>query len=65
MTIVEALKEENIRISNGNRWMYFDQSSYEWVVVERPYGKKKNIELFRGLSIEQEKAINILLTGNQ
>jgi hypothetical protein len=61
MGIVEALKNENIRISYGHRWLYFDQSSYEWVVIERPYGKKKNIELFRGLSIEEEKAVNILL----
>jgi hypothetical protein len=31
------------------------------VVCERPYGRKKNKELFRGLSIEEEKAVKILL----
>jgi hypothetical protein len=61
MTITEAMKEENIRITWGNRWMYFDETAYEWVVCERPYGRKKNKELFRGLSIEEEKAVKILL----
>lgn len=55
------MKEENIRISNGSKWMYFDQTAYEWVVCEKPYGKKKVKELFRGLSVEEEKAVKCLL----
>jgi hypothetical protein len=61
MNIIEAMKEENLRISNGNRWMYFDQITYEWVVCERSYGKKKNKELFRGFFIEEHKAVKALL----
>lgn len=60
MKIIEALKKENIRISaSNNRWVYWDNETNMWVVLEREYNAKKNTIL--GAFYDEEKAIDILL----
>ena len=59
MTIIEALKTENIRISDGNRWMFWDTFLPGWVVLERKYNAKKNTILIE--TDNEEEAIKYLL----
>jgi len=61
MTLIDALKDEdiiNIRISHGNKWMYYDKSSLLWNVMERKYHSKYNTVLYEGDS--EEDAVQIL-----
>ena len=59
MKIIEALKKENIIITSGSRWLFWDDVIKEWVVLEREYHKKKNTTL---ISTEnEEEAVNKLL----
>jgi len=58
MTLLKFLKTANARVSVGGRWLYWDETSNEWVVAERRYGAKKNTTLFRGSSLEA--ALNVL-----
>jgi hypothetical protein len=63
MKIVEALKNEaviDIRVSHGSRWLYFDNSTQEWVVCERRYRVKTTTEVYRGQN--EEWAVSNLLT---
>jgi hypothetical protein len=54
MTIEELLKDNqitaNIRVSAGNRWLYWDS---EWVVQSREYGQKKNRCLYSGDNLDE------------
>ena len=44
MTIIEALKKENLRINNGSRWLVWNESFGGWYVYEqRPYKKRSTI----------------------
>ncbi|MGA2433938.1 MAG: hypothetical protein ABSG25_01495 [Bryobacteraceae bacterium] len=49
MKIIEALKDENtnsfMEVSNGNKWMYFDNSTNEFVVCLKDYGCKTVVHL--------------------
>lgn len=46
MNLIKALMEnEQIRVSYGNRWIYFDKVSDEWVCMEHKYGAKKSQRL--------------------
>lgn len=59
MTVIQALMKEDLRISNGSKWLYFDQSTEEWVVLNRGYKKKQNDCLIR--TYIQDEAIKVLL----
>lgn len=43
MTIIEALKKENIRVTGNGKTLYFDESNNEWVVVRFVRGKSINL----------------------
>jgi len=60
MTIIEALKTEPIRVSNGDRWLYFDETTEEWVVNEHRYGKRKVTCLIR-TTVESD-AVDVLIS---
>lgn len=37
-SIIEALKtDDSLRITNGAKWMYFDNITREWVICNKPY----------------------------
>jgi hypothetical protein len=59
MTIIEALKKENIRVSaHYGRWMYFEGS--QWKVVEKQNnGKRLNILIE---TEDEEEAVKWLLS---
>lgn len=57
MTILEALKSTNIRVSYGDRWLYYCQG--QWVVLERKPYKKGNKTLIE--TDNEELAIETLL----
>ena len=59
LTLIEAIKKENLRVSNGNRWIHFTGS--EWVVYERKYNQKKTHEITR--TANENKAVECLLEG--
>lgn len=60
MTIIEALKkDESLRITNGDKWLVFDQHNQEWVVCERKPRKRHSATVERTHS--EERAINVLL----
>lgn len=44
MKITDALKADNstIRVTNGDRWMYWHEGLLMWQVVERPYNARVN-----------------------
>ncbi len=46
--IEEFLKEENARLSCGSRWLYWDEDTDDWVVLDRQPYAKKNETLYRG-----------------
>jgi len=58
MTIIDALKRGNVRISTGSRWLFWDEDSDEWVVLDRPYATKKNRTVYRGADIAE--AVKVL-----
>lgn len=47
--IVWALKNKSTRVSigSGDRWLYWDETSKEWVVMEHRYRRKRSSELVR------------------
>lgn len=61
MKIVDAIKNKDLslRVSNGDTWMYWDETTEEWIVLFRPYGAKKNREMYRGG--DEDEAVNILM----
>lgn len=61
MNIIEALKDENenLRISNGSRWLYWDTVLELWTVQERkPYAKRTTI-LYHG--VDEQAAVAFFL----
>ena len=60
MKIVEALKTENIRITNGNKWMYYDVNYNMWFVRLREYRKHNSVVLIK--TENEEEAVKILLS---
>lgn len=59
MEIITALKTEDIRITCGRTWLFWNNQSEEWVVYERRIYAKKNNCLYTGQSLEA--AIDILV----
>ena len=61
-TIKETMRDENVRLSAGNRWLVIDELydiSGEFVVYEHKYGAKKTTEVYRGT--DESKACEMLL----
>lgn len=60
-TIIDALKTETgARVISGpSKWLFFDETHKEWVVMEQGYRKRKPTTLYRGES--EMLAINILI----
>lgn len=64
MRIIDLLKDSNSRVVYGDTWLvleYDSDTSWEWVVYRRQYGKKK-VEVLIRTQNEQE-AVKILYTG--
>ena len=64
MTIEEALKSNDatdIRLSNGDSWMYWDSSTSEWVTMTNTFAAVKCKELYRG--VIKERALDRLIYG--
>lgn len=61
MTIIQALKsdKENIRLSNGNKWLCWDPFYKTWVVYFHKYRAKYTRALIRTTS--EKKAVDVLL----
>ena len=47
-TIKSFLKSENARIDYEDKWMVWDEG--EWLVLQRLFGTRKNIVLYKGNS---------------
>ena len=52
MVIEEFMKTDNVRLSMGNKWMYYSDSG-EWVVLKHEYGKKHNDTLYAGQNLNE------------
>ncbi len=59
MEIVTALKATNIRITDANKWLFWNDSSEEWSVYTRRYKARQNTVLYSGSSLEE--AIDVLI----
>ena len=60
MTIVELLQSiPNTRLVHEDKWLYWNEE--EWVVLQRPYGAKKNKSL--GRTESEAFAVACLLYG--
>ena len=66
MTIIEALIKENLRITNGLRWLVAEQNNIVEIhenvwfeVYEKPIGKKKTICLCK--TFDESYAVKVLL----
>lgn len=57
MKIIEALKKENIAITSGNRWLFWDDDIKEWVVLESKYYESSTLISTKN----EEEAVNKLL----
>ncbi len=62
MTIIEALKKQDLRISANNKWLYWDEATDEWVVMVHHYKRKGVIELIR--TKYEAEAVEILIEEN-
>ena len=51
--IERVLQTTNARILLDNRWMYWDEDTDDWVILERPYGKHGNTTIYRGNSLDE------------
>lgn len=58
MKILEALEKENIRLSNGDKWLIIDEG--EFIVHQKKNGKKTVKTVYKGTS--EEEAIKNLLS---
>lgn len=56
-TIYDALKEQNTRLSNGNKWLCFDGTNY--VIYSREYNQKKTRTLIE--TTDENLAVQYLL----
>ena len=61
MKIIELLKDkdENVRISMGNRWLFWDNG--EWVVYERAYYARNTTCVVR--TKDENIAVSCLIEG--
>jgi len=59
MNIIEALKKENIRINNVNRWLVWDETLEAWVVHGQEYAQKGARIIVT--TWNEEKAVKYLL----
>lgn len=59
MTIINALKKENIRIDYGNKWLYWENTLECWEVRIQEY-RKHNSKILISTKNE-ELAVEILL----
>lgn len=50
-TISNFLKSENARLVYEDKWMVWDEFLHEWLVLQRKYGARRNITLYRGASL--------------
>lgn len=60
MTIVEAMKDENIyniRVSHADKWLVWYHGA--WEVCYSPYGAKKTSVLIT--TLDEQKAVAVLL----
>ena len=64
MDIIGALKADSsqARVTCGNAWLYWDETTNEWIVLERKFGARKNTELYRGA--DESKAV-AAMTGTE
>ncbi|MDZ4246789.1 MAG: hypothetical protein U1D67_06705 [Dehalococcoidia bacterium] len=54
MTLEELLKTTNSRVSvDGDKWMYFNEVTGEWIVLERRAYAKKNKYLYIGTNLNE------------
>ena len=54
MTLEELLKATNSRVSvDGDKWMYFDEATNNWVALERKPYAKKNRYLYIGTNLNE------------
>ena len=51
MKIEDYLKEENVRLTNGNKWLVWDID--EWVVREHKYGQRGVTIIYRGNNLNK------------
>lgn len=58
MDIIEALKQEDIRVSNVRRWLVWCESVKAWVVYEHAYAKRTEQLV---VTEDEEEAIKWLL----
>ena len=58
MGLPQLLKTTNSRISIGNTWLYYDNLTNEWVVLEHRYERHKSDTLYRGTNLK--RAIEIM-----
>jgi hypothetical protein len=60
-SIIEALPSDkhNIRLSNGSKWMFWDTTYSQWVVMGRSHGAKTSKILLE--TEYADKAIEYLL----
>lgn len=55
--IIKFLQTENSRVSYGDKWLYWDEVSAMWVIMQQKYGQRtKTLEI----TDNEEKAIRIL-----
>ena len=57
MKIIDALKNENIRLSAGDKWLYWDNGL--WIVRTKKRYSRNSIILIE--TENEEKAVNVLL----
>jgi len=40
LDIIDAIKTKNLRITNGDKWLMWDDLIEKWVIRQRKYGKR-------------------------
>lgn len=59
MKIVEALKGNDMRVSSGWRWMYWDDNEEMFVVREQKYGAKNSVVIIS--TPDEDEAVECLV----
>ena len=62
MNIYKALRENNLRITNGERWLVIDEN-FQFIVYERTYMKKNSTVLYSGTN--EDVACEFLVDGDE
>jgi len=57
--IIQALKQDGVRIDNMGRWLIWDDISHEWAVYGRDHGQRKTRTFYQG--DDEERAVRYLL----